>query len=247
MERVFIPDGFDISKPIFRYMPLTGFLKMLETRRFRVAQRKTFSDALESKLDLKRQFMPVYVGEGAPKPDETSIKEDIAKINMKSKLHGRHSDLLVSCWTTKQDESMMMWQCYAQKIGVRIQSDASSFISAIDCRDIDCLCSGIAYERDDWNHSAVDILFAKHPAYRDEEEVRFYFANIDEEKDCIMPIDDNGINSQKCHNFPINLEYCIHNVMLSPFIDACVAQKLARWIKRDYGIYVRLSSIQISQ
>ena len=80
MERICTPKRFDLYRPLYRYMPLTYFLKLLKTNMLYVASRKTFKDALESQLDIKLQFGFHAVGNNTQSPDEFRIQEDTNRI-----------------------------------------------------------------------------------------------------------------------------------------------------------------------
>ena len=99
MERICTPKRFDLYRPLYRYMPLTYFLKLLKTNMFYVAYRKTFKDALESQLDIKLQFGFHAVGNNTQPPDKSHIQEDTNRITEKSKKHREFAELPTSCWT----------------------------------------------------------------------------------------------------------------------------------------------------
>lgn len=242
MERICTPKGFDLYRPLYRYMPLTYFLKLLKTNMLYVAPRKTFKDALESQLDIKLQFGFHAVGNNTQPPDKSRIQEDPNRITEKSKKHREFAELPTSCWTWQKIENILMWECYAQRIGVRIESDANSIAASIDCNGYDCMCADIIYERDSSCNSAEDNLFLKHPSYSDERETRFYFGKIDENNFNISPLAEQGQN-QESVKFPVNTKELIKGVTLSPFINRCMVKELIEMLEDKYNIVAKESSI----
>lgn len=229
---------------LFRYIPLEHFLQMLESGKYYVSCRGKFKDKLETKLEIRRNLAIQAVGENIPN-QECVIKKQMENLKHKSEEHSGFASIPTSCWTYQRQENMFMWDSYANKLGVRIESSIDNMISAcdIDKLNMDVLFVKMQYELDSPICNASDLLLTKHQAYRDEREIRAYFCHINQ-KDGEYYIKIAEDDKKEGHVLiDIKPEKMIRHVVLSPYFPPSVSKKIAAWIESDYGIKVSASGI----
>lgn len=230
------------KEPLFRYMPLERFLQMLESKKFYVSCRGKFKDKLETKLEIRRNLAIQAVGENVPNQDEI-MRKQAENLKHKSEEHSGFASIPTSCWTYQRQENIFMWDCYANKLGVRIESSIENMIPAFENVNSDVLFTKMLYEFDSPFKSATDLLMTKHPAYSDEREIRAYFCHIIE-KDGEYYI-KMAEDEKKENHILIDIEpkKMISHVVLSPYFASSVSRKFASWIESNYGIKASASSI----
>ncbi len=241
----------DMNMPIFRYMSFEHLLSILETKKLRINYRGSFSDSLEKKLNLKYQFALQVIGDNASEEINKYLKNNAVDISVKSGKHKGFCSLPASCWTLKSAEDALMWSSYTKGIGVRISSTVGNFFESIKPDDINCsyasdvcLYGPIEYRIDAAYQTAEDNLFIKHPAFKNEEEFRFYICRITDDSDILPSTLTAEYEGKRYIEIPIKPEILIKSVTISPNLNHQVAKKIANWLANDYGLSVKFSTIK---
>ncbi len=232
---VFVKAEIPLDVPICQYMRLDYFISLLANKEYFVRPRCDFEDAFEVNLPLPKMFPVHEAGKTAP----SEVQEvEIQKMSEKLEANRENGKLLTSCWCLQTCENLLMWNCYASKIGVRIKSTVRRFVSALNTDAYDILCGRMNYTV--YNYYNDDFLFSKDKGYGGEDEFRFYFMpkNSDPESDSEKP---------KPVRIKVNLSELIEDVMLSPYIETRTANKICKLAKDKCGITMRPSSLKINR
>ena len=120
---------------------------------------------------------------------------------------------------------MVMWKNYTPKFGACIKSTVNKVVASIAYNDYDIWCGKITYDGYYAQKGLVANLFSKAKAYSEEEECRFYFFEYEHPNYTLPYI-----------KIDINPFVMIDEIILSPFIDARAANKLAEFITAGYRI-----------
>ena len=232
---VFLKAEIPLDAPICQYMRLDYFISLLKTGEYFVRPRREFEDAFEANLPLPKMF-PIHEAEKTI-PQQV-LDEEINKMSEKLEANRENGKLLTSCWCLQTCENLLMWNCYASKIGVRIKSTVRRFLSAINTDAYDILCGRMNYTG--YNYYNDDFLFTKDKGYGGEDEFRFYF---------IPKATDQDSDSEKPKpvRIKVNLSELIEDVMLSPYIDTRAANEICKLAKVKCGITMRPSSLKINR
>ena len=216
---------------IFKYMPLDHFLGMLNAKALYVSRKKSFPDRYETKLPIRKlfSFYPV----GGECPYELNEKTKASDFKRKEKLFKRYektANSLTSCWTLFDKEDFFMWEIYAKRIGVCIQTTIDKLIGALINSEYDIYCGAISYKRKHCNEDLIDVVFSKDPFYANEKEFRFYF-HVKEEK-------RHKDKEEKGRYIPLNsaLNNIIEKVILSPYIVSNGKEELMDILHNKYKI-----------
>lgn len=130
-----------------------------------------------------------------------------------------------------------MWQTYASKLGVIIRTTIGDFINSLKtCNDYDTLrCCKIKYKNATFYDSFDTYLTTKDKAFRDEQELRFYFLNEATEK--------------KEHKIfvPIDYKKMIKSVAISPFVDGATSNWLCKLLSTEFGLMTSQSEIKLNK
>lgn len=235
----------DPDKSVYQYIPLDYFLTMLESKKYHVSLRQSFADKMEKVIALNALFPIQAVGENIP-TQITILQQQSENVKHKSEEHSGYALLPASCWTHQESENIFMWDNYAQRIGVRVESSIRHMQSAFINLNMDCLFGNITYIPDTPSLTASDRLFIKQPAYRDEREIRFYLCHIQEtDNNTFIEVPEPEAVHKDHVLIDVDPQNMIRNATLSPYFDKSVADKLAVWLNDEYGIPVRRSSISI--
>ena len=232
---MFVKAEIPLDAPICQYMRLDYFISLLATGEYFVRPRCEFEDAFEANLPLPK-MLPIHEA-GKTVPQQV-LDEEINKMSEKLEANRENGKLLTSCWCLQMCENLLMWNCYASKIGVRIKSTVHRFVSALDTDAYDILCGRMNYTV--YNYYNDDFLFSKDKGYGGEDEFRFYFMpkNSDPESDSEKP---------KPVRIKVNLLELIEDVMLSPYIETRAANEICKFAKDKCGITMRPSSLKINR
>lgn len=237
-------DGIGLSQdtPIYKYMPLEYFWDLLKNKRLYISKKHKFADIKESKLNIKDQLRFTRAIPNPEIPEEINNSQDISfKLNNYANL--RH--LYTSCWTLQDTENALMWQSYASKYGVRIQSTIGNFVaSAIDFK-YECICGHIDYCNDSPDKSHIDNLFMKNKEFADERELRIYIATFVKESEDTFYINSIDTDDNKEFIFlKIDPNVLINSIVISPSISPSCRESLTDIFNNRYKLKTRLSSIK---
>lgn len=233
--KVCAKDEIDWDAPIFQYMRLDYLISLLATKQYYVRPRCEFEDAFEANLPLKNMF-PIH--EACKDVDKEVLKGELDAMSIKMKAHRENGRLLTSCWSLKAREDILMWNCYASKIGVRVKSTLRRFLSALKTEDYEILCGRMDYTG--YSFYNDNSFFTKDIGYESEEEFRFYFYPKASNPDT------SDVNPKPVR-IDIEPREFIENVTLSPYIKTCSASELSNILKERYGIVVRQSALKINR
>ena len=117
-----------LEEVIWRYMPLERLLAMLWKQTIHLSPLSTMGDISEGQLppraweDAKKQ-LPKSVLEGSGGMDADAM--------MACMVQQRRTDACISCWYMNASDSLKMWQQYAPKNGVAIQSTVRRLASSL--------------------------------------------------------------------------------------------------------------------
>lgn len=223
-----------LGTPIYQYMRFDYFISILATKEYFMRPRCEFDDAFEDNLPLPKMF-PIHEAGMTVSPEV--LKYECQKMSEKLKANRDNGNILTSCWCLRTYENMLMWNCYASKIGVRITSTINRFLSSINTDVYDVLCGSMNYNG--YSFYNDDIFFTKDKAYESEDEYRFY----------LMPkfsSPNTDTNKPKPVRLKVVPSVLIKEAMVSPYIETRVANEICKLITDRYGIIMRASSLKIN-
>ena len=232
---VFVKPEIPLDVPICQYMRLDYFISLLATGEYFVRPRCEFEDAFEAKMPLPNMF-PIH--EAGKTVSSEVLEDEMQKMSEKLEANKENGKLLTSCWCLQTCENLLMWNCYASKVGVRIKSTVRRFLSALNTDAYDILCGRMNYTV--YSYYIDDFLFTKDKGYGGEDEFRFYFMPkaTDQDSDSEKP---------KPVRIKVNLSELIEDVMLSPYIETRTANEICKMINDKYKITMRPSSLKINR
>lgn len=229
---------------ISQYMRLDYFLKILDTGSYHISRKKTFSDKGESQLPLNAYFTLYPVGGERP----YMVSEEIKDRNRKEKKqlfenYKGTGNWLTSCWTLYDNEDYFMWEIYAKKYGVRIQTTIDKLVQALNSEEYEIYCGAMSYHGYVGNNDLIDAAFSKDPFYVNEKEFRFYFL-----KDGEKIKEGEGEGRKFKLNTPPNT--MIERVSLSPYIFPAGRKELSDMLQKKWEFsnnQIQTSKIMIKE
>ena len=229
MQRVI--NGLDLSRPVYKYIPLKYVITMLKTQKLYVGKVKKWEDTYENFL-LKQDF--VY--------DNRHLSAD----NLMDQIYGQ-------CWTLLS-ESDVMWRIYSNPskmndIAIRIKTTAQRLFDAVYTSD-DCMATTsigsveYVYKKEilQWikglhMHTAQDIgnnivpsLYKKRKPFSHESEVRII----------IMHDQDMGEGL----SYDITPATMFDDFVIDPRLDTSTVNKIA---KKLINLGINVNKIKQSQ
>lgn len=203
---------------IRRYMRLDHFIDLLSSKELFVNARRAFADKSEGSLPIGALFA---VHEFHKPPSKEQIEADMDKTIQIKAGHAEYGLVPASCWTLKQGESVLMWECFAQKFGVCVRSTVDRFLQSIPENDYDIEYGSMTYGGE--LSFRNDPLFSKLSAYSDEQEFRFYFHRKD------------GKQSESGYiKVPVDISKLILDVTISPYFSSPAASKLRDMLQKEF-------------
>lgn len=230
-KMVYTRSEVDMDMPICKYMDLDYFICMMEKCKFYIRIKKEFEDKRESRLPLKRLFMPF---EAHKTPTQDELEECAKKEKERVLTYQEISKWPTSCWTMKTYENYLMWKAYTSNCGVCIKTTVRKFINAVDYSHFDLICAKVLY--DGFDFVGKNDIVSKDRYYEDERELRFYFEPLE-----ALSENTNFIE------LPIAPAEMIDSVILSPRIHPVCARKIADFLSEKYTIKTSLSQIELSR
>ena len=229
---------------ISQYMRLDYFLEMLDTKSYYVSRKNTFLDIRETQLPIKAFFALYPIGGDCPCVMSEDAKEK--KRKEKEQLFADYKeakDWLTSCWTLYDNEDYFMWEVYAKKYGVRIQTTIDKLVQALNTEEYEIYCGAMSYYGYVGNKDLRDAAFSKDPFYANEKEFRFYYLR-DEEK--IKEGEEKG-RKFKLKTPPNKM---IDRVSLSPYIFSAARKELSDMLQKKWkfsNTQIQMSKIMIKE
>lgn len=230
---VFAKEEIQWDVPIYQYMRLDYLISLLGTKEYYVRPRCEFNDAYEANLPLSKMF-PLHE---AGRDNHDVLKGEIETMAEKLKTNRENGKLLTSCWCLQPYENILMWNCYASKIGVRVKTTIRQFVSSLITDDYFILCGCMNYVG--YSFQNEDFLFTKDKGYESEREFRFYF---------IPKASNPNSNASNAKPARINIEplELIESITVSPYIGTRSANEICKLINDRYGVRIRPSSLKIN-
>ena len=223
---IYVSDGIEENKSIFRYMNLEYLYAMLRSGKLYIPNRQSFPDLREKGVKERfRNWGPLQIVRHSQEEQEEQVKKCQEEIALRRIFYR----VCVSCWTFDEhehpDQSMvhedyLMWKAYAsQAIGCRIETTVQDLIGSIKNtdRDFDLWLSKIHYAKESYG-SFYDCLFQKTLYYKNEQELRL----------CALTLDVDHVE------LPINPMQLIKKITISPFIDKSYAGFLIRSLESEF-------------
>ena len=115
----------DGPKLLWRYMPLVGLVRLLQTRTLHLARSDQFEDVLEGRFGFSR--LAEHIGLAPTSSFQNAVQ-------------ALRADSFLSCWHLSHSESLAMWRLYGRSdTSIAIVSDAGSVMKIADdfCRAAD--------------------------------------------------------------------------------------------------------------
>lgn len=159
---------------IWRYMPLERLFVALWTTSLHFSPLCTMEDKSEGELpplaleEIKKE-LPRLMPEGTGRRD--------AETTAATMVRQRNTDVCINCWYLDKSESLEMWQKFAPKNGVAIQSTIRSLASCLGACDTPIRIIPVGYfrpeEEDEYSSEArYGNVFIKRSKYENERELR---------------------------------------------------------------------------
>ena len=163
-----------LEEVIWRYMPLEQFLALLWKKSIHFSPLSVMGDISEGQLppraweETKKQ-LPQAALEGRGGMDADTM--------MGWMVQQRRTDACVSCWYMNTSDSLKMWQQYAPKNGVAIQSSVRRFAACFQECQTPVTIVPVTYFAPEEEEKYIDeafygSLFIKHDPFRHEKELR---------------------------------------------------------------------------
>ena len=214
-------------------MPLEQLFALLWKKALHFSPLFTMADTTEGQLPpraweaTKKQLPQSYL-EGR----ETIDADTMTAIMVAQ----RRTDACLSCWFMNESDSLEMWQQYAPKNGVAIQSTVQGLASSLSQSETPIRIIPVTYfapeeEEQYTSEASYGSLFIKHDQYRHERELRSvaYRTNV-----------GFGVD------IPVNLDVLIGRIVLSPELRDWAVPVLTETIRRfNFGGAVEKSTLSV--
>lgn len=163
-----------LDQKIWRYIPLEQLFALLSTKALHFSPLSVMEDIAEGQLpgraweETKKQ-LPRDILEG-----RTSMDVDDMMAIM---VNQRRTDACINCWYIDGSDSLKMWQEFAPKNGVAIQSTVRSLAASIEDSDMPVTIGPVTYfvpedEEKYVNEAFYGSLYIKRDPFRHEKELR---------------------------------------------------------------------------
>jgi len=225
MDKIYVHKSIDLKKKIYHYLPLEYLLPILENNKFRISNRRNFTDLSEKgqKGDIKKCFRMCYSS-----PDNKEREINLIRENELSEKIRISYSICVSCWTydthiveglgNEVDENFLMWKAYTGGItGVRIETTIDDFLNSIKETPCYILVRNVEYKKESFTNTVEESIFNKTIYYSKEQELRIC-ALCSADKLCL----------------DVDVSKMIHGICLSPFISNTYADFIKRSLEKKY-------------
>ena len=230
---------------IWRYMPLEQLIALLWKKTIHFSPLSMMEDITEGQLpprawqETKKQ-LPESVLEGRDGMGADAM--------MRCMVEQRRTDGCISCWYMNASDSLKMWQQYAPKNGVAIQSTVRRFASCLQACQTPVTIGPVTYFAPEEEEEYIDeafygSLFIKHDFTIDQrtgEPIEFWH---ERELRALA----YRVNVGYGVDIPINLESLIQRLVLSPELKDWAIPVVTETVRRfGFGGCVEKSSLNIS-
>lgn len=209
------------DETIWCYMPLEQLFALLSTKTLHFSPLAVMDDIAEGQLPGRawedtKKHLPDDILEGRGTMDADTM--------MGIMVSQRRTDACINCWYLDGSDSMKMWQEYAPRNGVAVQSTVQNLASSLQAANTSVTISPVTYfdpdEEDKYVSEALyGSLYIKRDPFRHERELRalVYRTNIG----CGVDV-------------PVDLEVLIERLVLSPELKDWAVPFITEVI-RHYG------------
>lgn len=221
-DTILLDKSLEMDCPVYRYMSICSLLELMNGK-FYVRRKKFFKDGFEQSeylnqnIDnhIKWKFFSFLDKESRNKGE--SLKECN---ETKEYISKNADDLLVSCWTRKEDD-YLMWKAYCnESYGAMITSSIHDIPSSFGKGFPRMICGKVNYSSR-ISSAPWTVIFNKKSYYESEDEVRFYIKNGGEENE-----------TGTC--FLIDPKIMISKVIISPFVSNVERDALLKFLIKRY-------------
>lgn len=226
-DKIYVHKSIDLKKKIYHYLPLEYLLPILENNKFRISNRKNFTDLSEKgqKYDPHKCFRLSY---SSPDNDEREI--NLKRENELSEKIRISYSICVSCWTydthivdglgKEVDENFLMWKAYTRGVnGVRIETTIEDYVNSIKETPCDIVVRNVEYKKESFTNNVEESIFNKTIYYSKEQELRI----------CVLCLEDKLY-------LDVDVPKMIHGICLSPFISNTYANFIKKSLENRFEI-----------
>lgn len=189
---------------IWRYMPLEQLFALLSTKTLHFSPLALMTDITEGQLpgrawDKTKEELPRNILEALGSMDADAM--------MAILVGQRRTDACINCWYLDRSDSLRMWQEYAPRNGVAIQSTVRHLCTSLQETTTPVTIGAVKYLEADEEEKYIDqafygSLYIKHAdGFRHEKELRALTFRV---------------NSGEGAEIPVNVELLIERLILSP-------------------------------
>ena len=227
MDKIYVHKSIDLKKKIYHYLPLEYLLPILENNKFRISNRRNFTDLSEKgqKGDIKKCFRMCYSS-----PDNKEREINLIRESELSKMIEISYNICISCWTYDVhkieeshdivEEDFLMWRAYTRGgTGVRIETTIEDLLNSIKVTPYNIIVRNVEYKRESFTNTVEESLFNKTIYYSKEQELRI----------CALCSDSELF-------LDIDLSKMIHNVLISPFVSKTYADFIIKSLETKFEI-----------
>lgn len=213
--------------PLWRYMDLWKFLKLINTSEIFFPNVEMMGDQHEGKI-------PQKVYEWMLQEDEKLGRKNNFAQNYKGFIENRlRKKTLILSWNANQNESFALWKMYAkEKLGIAIKTNFERLKKSFKNADENIYIGEVRYY--DNNKPAYKIgntfytFLTKNNYYEFEAEVR-----------CITEISNDETTTTK--NVKVDLNELIEEVYISPFAEKTGLTEIIEFLKEKYNLNFKIS------
>lgn len=227
-EESWKPSLPDATATLWRYMSFAKFCSLVE-------RKALFFSLVGDMEDMYEGF--IY----PPRPDDREDRLQQAEHLGHNVLHKIVRTSLISCWTESGHESSLMWESYAGSEGVAIRTTFQHLKESITSVTDDPVTFGqveyVDYRQTEVPRFGWAPLYHKRLEYRGEGEVRAVLPGPPfTERKVHLNFDmwlDQDVAKQRGRYIPVNLDFLVQEVVLSPNAAPWFAQVVQSVVHRS--------------
>jgi hypothetical protein len=219
VNAVFVP----LDEKIWRYIPLEQLFHLLSTKALHFSPLSVMQDIAEGQLpgrawEETKNELPQDILEGRGSMDADAM--------MAIMVNQRRTDACISCWYIDGSDSLKMWQEYAPKNGVAVQSTVRGLAASLKDSDTPVTIGPVTYfapeeEEKYVNEAFYGSLYVKRDPFRHEKEVRALTVRV---------------NAGHGVDVPLDVEILIERLLLSPELKDWAVRFITEAI-RHFGFH----------
>jgi len=232
IDKDFIPDN---NLTICKYMDFIKFMSLLQYEKLFFSRADKFEDGLEGSI-------PDAFFKNFSQSEKLAYK----KIHESYKEH--KTKTYISCWSEFHEESYAMWQIYSKKYGLAIQTTVGKLEKALSSSE--AIIRKVKYINYNNNNEKVHVPLVTCDG-SDSLQRNFFVIKpnfYEYEKEIRAIIISN--ESQPHKEVPIDLNYLIDEIIISPFSSRWTADLIKDLVWNRYGfkdIHIFDSGVEIKK